>query len=343
MTVPPAGGRRFRALLAAEPDGTPARFVERTEADLEDGDVTIEVAWSSLNYKDALAITGSAPVVRKFPLVCGIDLAGRVVASASSSVPTGSHVVVTGCGLGEDRDGGYSGMARVPGAWCVVLGSADEARRAVAIGTAGLTAMLCVLALERNGLLDGASAEDRLPVLVTGAAGGVGSFAVAILAGLGLRVVASTGRPEEASYLHDLGAAEILDRQDLLAGKSRPLDKERYAGAVDVVGGATLARVLSQIRHGGAVAACGLAGGADLATTVHPFILRGVTLAGVNAVWPAPPVRIEAWRRLGEDVPAGLIEEIANVVALDDVRTWAPELLAGRVRGRLVVEVGGGA
>lgn len=325
----------FRALLAAEPDGTPARLVERTDDQLGDGDVLVEVAWASVNYKDALAVTGRAPVVRRFPLVAGIDLAGRVVEAPPDGPDVGSHVVVTGCGLGEDRDGGFAERARVQAGWCVPLASAEEARWAITVGTAGFTAMLCVLALERLGALEG----EAPPVLVTGAAGGVGSFAVALLAASGAHVVAGTGRPQEAAYLHRLGAAEVVARADLLAGPDRPLDRERFAAAVDVAGGPLLARVLAQVRAGGSVAACGLAGGADLHTTVYPFILRGITLAGINAVWPAPAIRAAAWARLRATLPGGLLGEVAEEIDLDDVIERAPEVLDGQVRGRLVVKV----
>lgn len=329
---------RYRALLAAEPAGPPARLVEREHDELDEGDVTVEVAWASLNYKDALAVTGGAPVVRRFPLVAGIDLAGRVLEAPPGGPAPGSHVVVTGCGLGEDHDGGFAERARVQAGWCVPLASADEARWAITIGTAGFTAMLCVLALERLGALE----EDRKgrPVLVTGAAGGVGSFAVALLAARGSRVVAATGRPGEAAYLRRLGAEEVMDRADLLAGPDRPLGRERYAAAVDVAGGALLARVLSEVRSEGAVAACGLAGGAELHTTVYPFILRGVTLRGINAVWPAPPLREEAWARLRAALPAGLVEQVGDEIGLDEVVERAVDVLEGRVRGRLVVRVG---
>jgi len=327
----------FKAVLAAEPDGTPARLVQLGAEDLDSGDVTVEVAWSSLNYKDALALTGAAPVVRRFPLVCGIDLAGVVVSSESPVLEVGTHVVATGCGLGEDHDGGYAGRARVDAGWCVPLASAEEARWAISIGTAGFTAMLSVLALERVGAL-GQGQGDR-PVLVTGAAGGVGSFAVALLAARGIEVVAATGRPEEADYLTHLGAARIVSRADLLEAPTRPLDKERYSAAVDVVGGAILARVLAQVASGGAVAACGLAGGSDLSTTVYPFILRGVTLAGINAVWPAPSLRQEAWQQLRSTLPGGLVDAVVHTIDLEQVIDRAPDLLSGSVRGRLLIRV----
>lgn len=328
-----------RALLAAEPDGTPARVVERSDDELDDGDVTVEVAWASLNYKDALAVTGSAPVVRRFPLVAGIDLAGRVLDAPAGGPAVGSYVVATGCGLGEDHDGGFADRARLWADWCVPVASAQEARWAITLGMAGFTAMLCVLTLERLGSLDG-DPEDR-PVLVTGASGGVGSFAVALLAARGSRVAAATGRPEEADYLRRLGAAEVLPRSELLAGPARPLGRERFAAAVDVVGGEVLARVLSQVRSGGSVAACGLAGGSALETTVYPFILRGVTLAGVNAVWPDPALRRVAWDRLRRTLPPEAVGEVGTEVDLADVAARAVDVLEGRVRGRLIVRVGG--
>ena len=328
---------RYRALLAAGPDGMPARLVERDEDDLDEGDVTVEVTWAGLNYKDALAVTGRAPVARRFPLVAGIDLAGRVVDAPAGGPAPGSYVVVTGCGLGEDHDGGFAERARVAAAWCVPLASAAEARWAATIGTAGFTAMLSVLALERLGALDDPGGR---PVLVTGSAGGVGSFAVALLAARGSPVVAATGRPEEEGYLRRLGAGEVLERADLLGGPDRPLGRERFAAAVDVAGGRLLARVLAQIRAGGAVAACGLAGGAELETTVYPFILRGVTLTGINSVWPDPGVRRAAWARLRADAPTGLADEVGAEIALDEVVARAPDVLDGRVRGRLLVRVG---
>ena len=327
----------FRALLAAEADGTPARIVELEEADLDEGDVTIAVAWSSLNYKDALAVTGRAPVVRRFPMVCGVDLAGRVAASSSPALAPGDEVLVVGCGLGEDHAGGYAGLARVPGAWCVRLPPGIDLRRSMAIGTAGFTAMLAVLALERVGISPIALAER--PVLVTGAAGGVGSIAVALLARLGYRVTASTGRPEEAAYLRRLGASEVLARAGLAEGPGRPLCNERFGAAIDVVGGGTLANVLSRVCRDGAVAACGLAGGGELPTSVYPFILRGVTLAGVNSTWPPPGWREQAWQRLARDLPAELLGEMTTVEPLSRVPELAASLLSGGVRGRVVVEV----
>jgi acrylyl-CoA reductase (NADPH) len=329
--------RRYRALLAAEPDGTPARLVERSSDELDEGDVTVEVGWSSLNYKDALAVTGNAPVVRRFPLVCGIDLAGRVISSTTPELSKGTIVVATGCGLGEEHDGGFAELARLHAHWCVPLASRDEARWAATIGTAGFTAMLAVLALERLGVL---SSAQGAPVLVTGAAGGVGSFAVALLAKRGLEVVALTGRLGEADYLNHLGATQVISRDEFLSEPRRPLARERYAGAVDVAGGEVLARVLAQIRAGGAVAACGMAAGGVLETTVYPFILRGTTLAGINSVWPPSSLRMEAWRRLRSELPASLVEEIGTTIGLDEVIARAPDVLGGRVRGRLVVRVG---
>jgi len=339
ISAPPGAPARFPALLAAEPDGTPARLVGLEEADLDEGDVTVAIAWSSLNYKDALAVTGRAPVVRRFPMVCGIDLAGRVTASTHPGLSLGDEVVVVGCGLGENHTGGYAGLARVPGSWCVRLPPGLDLRRSMAIGTAGFTAMLAVLALERVGISPEGLAEP--PVLVTGAAGGVGSIAVAVLARLGYRVAASTGRPGEAAYLRRLGASEVLQRAELADGPRRSLGDERFSAAIDVVGGETLANVLSQVRRDGAVAACGLAGGGELPASVYPFVLRGVTLAGVNSTWPPPGWRERAWQRLATDLPAELLDEMTVVEPLSRVPELAGALLSGAVRGRVVVEVAG--
>jgi acrylyl-CoA reductase (NADPH) len=327
----------LRAVLAAEPDGPPGRLTEIDSSLLGEGDVTVRVRWSSLNYKDGLAVTGKGRVVRSFPLICGVDLAGTVETCESDAFAPGDEVIVTGFGLGEDHPGGFADLARVRSEWCVPMPAGLDARRAMAIGTAGLTSMLCVMALEAHGLRAAASAE--MPVVVTGAAGGVGSVAVAILAGLGHRVAAVSGRPEQEPYLRQLGAAEVVARQELADAPPRPLDKERWSGGVDAVGGAILATVIRQTRYGGCVAACGLAGGADLPTTVHPFILRGVTLVGVESVRCPVPTRIEAWRRLTSDLPGALLEEMTVEAALEDVPRLAEEILAGRTRGRVVIAV----
>jgi acrylyl-CoA reductase (NADPH) len=294
---------------------------------------TVKVGWSTLNYKDGLAITGKSPVVRSFPMVPGIDLAGVVESSEHADWKPGDRVVLNGWGVGEVHWGGLAGKARLKGDWLVPLASPFTLRQAAAIGTAGYTAMLCVLALERHGVT-----PDKSEVLVTGAAGGVGSVAVAVLAKLGYRVVALTGRPEEADYLTRLGAAEIMDRAPF-AEPGKPLAKERWAGAVDVVGGQTLANICAQMKYRGTVAACGLAGGMSLPATVAPFILRGVTLAGVDSVMCPRPDRLEAWQRLGRDLDPALLDELTTEIGFDEVIPTAARILEGKVRGRVVVPV----
>lgn len=328
----------FRAVLAAEPDGPPGRLAQVDESDLPEGDVTVRVSWSSLNYKDGLAVTGKGRVVRAFPMVCGVDLAGTVEASDSPDFVVGDQVVVTGWGLGEERFGGFAEVARVRSEWVVALPEQLDARRAMAVGTAGLTSMLCVMALERHGLTPDSAAG--LPVVVTGAAGGVGSVAVAILAGLGYEVAAVSGRPEQEAYLRSLGACSIVPRAELAEAPPRPLDKERWAAGVDAVGGTTLATILRQTRYGGCVAACGLAGGADLPTTVHPFILRSVTLAGVESVRCPIGTRRTAWERLANELSLEILDEMTVEAALEDVPALAEEILAGKTRGRVVIAVG---
>lgn len=328
----------FDAVLIEKGDGASRATLTTMEEDrLPPGDVTVRVAWSTLNYKDALAITGKGPVVRSFPMVPGIDFAGVVERSDSAAHAVGDKVVLNGWGVGEVHWGGLAGKARVKGEWLVPLQAPFTTRQAMAIGTAGYTAMLCVMALERHGVTP-ASGE----VLVTGAAGGVGSVAVALLAKLGYRVVAMTGRPEEAAYLTDLGAGAIIDRAEY-AQPGKPLAKERWAGAVDVVGGQVLANVCAAMKYRGAVAACGLAGGMALPATVAPFILRGVTLAGVDSVMCPRPERLEAWRRLARDLDPGRLEALARDVALAEVIPTADRLIAGQVRGRVVVPVDPGA
>jgi acrylyl-CoA reductase (NADPH) len=323
-----------------------AIVIEKTEAgqtvglkdfdanDLMDGDVTIAVEWSTVNYKDGLAITGKSPVVRRFPMIPGVDLAGTVEASSHPAWKAGDKVIVNGWGLGETHLGAYGQKARLKGDWLVRLPASMLARDAMAIGTAGYTAMLSVIALERHGLTpsDGA-------VLVTGAAGGVGSVAVALLAKLGFAVAASTGRPQEADYLKRLGAREIIDRQEL-EGKPRPLGKERWAAAIDVVGSTTLANVLSMIRYRGACAACGLAGGIDLPATVAPFILRGVSLLGIDSVMRPLPDRELAWRRLEADLDRTKLAEMTEEIGLAEVIPAGRAILEGKVRGRIVVKIG---
>jgi acrylyl-CoA reductase (NADPH) len=335
------GGTRvsddFAALLVSQ-KGAAAQLASLSLADLPPGDVTIEVTWSSMNYKDALAVSGTGPVVRSFPMVCGIDLAGVVVESTDALIAVGDTVAVDGCGLGEEHFGGFARYARVLGAWCAQIPGELGARRAMALGTAGITAMLSFLALER--VENGPTQLDGRPLLVTGAQGGVGSLAVLIGSRLGYRVTASTGRTGDPAYLEALGAAEIVDRHELSDGTSRPLDSVRFGAAVDVVGGKTLANVLSMIRPGGAVAASGNVGGPDLATSVYPFILRGVTLAGVNSVHLAREVRADVWRRLADVVPVALLDQITSEVALPEVPALADAMLAGSVRGRVVVALG---
>jgi acrylyl-CoA reductase (NADPH) len=304
------------------------------QKDLMEGDVTVAVEWSTVNYKDGLAVTGKAPVVRRFPMIPGVDLAGTVEASTHPDWKPGDQVILNGWGLGETHLGAYGEKARVKGDWLVRLPASMNARDAMAIGTAGYTAMLAVLALEHHGLKPASG-----PVLVTGAAGGVGSVAIAVLAKLGFQVTASTGRPQEADYLRRLGAREIIDRKEL-EGTPRPLAKERWAGGIDVVGSATLANVLSMIRYRGAVAACGLAGGMDLPASVAPFILRGVSLLGIDSVMRPLPDRRAAWGRLETDLDPAKLSEITEEINLAEVIEAGRKIVEGRVRGRIVVKIG---
>jgi acrylyl-CoA reductase (NADPH) len=322
----------FNAIVI-EKDPAPYRaaFKSLDEARLPVGDVTVKVEWSTLNYKDALAITGKAPVVRQFPLIPGIDFAGEVVDSSHPLHAKGDKVILNGWGVGEAHWGGLAQMARVKGDWLIPLPTPFTTRQAMAIGTAGYTAMLCVLALERHGLK-----PDAGQVLVTGAAGGVGSVAVALLTKLGYAVTAVTGRPAESDFLKGLGAVEILDRAQFAAA-GKPLGKERWAGAVDVVGSHTLANVCASLKYGGTVAACGLAGGMDFPASVAPFILRGVTLAGVDSVMCPRPRRLEAWERLTRDLDIAKLDLLTEEIALAHSIEHAAALLAGKVRGRLVV------
>ncbi len=326
---------KFRALLVTRTgDRQSASVAELTDADLMDGDVIVAVEHSTVNYKDGLAITGRAPVIRKFPLVAGIDLAGKVLRSDNPRFQAGDRVVLNGYGLGEVHHGGYAARARVKGDWLIRLPESISTTHAMAIGTAGYTAMLCLLALEREGITP-ASGD----VLVTGAAGGVGSVAIALLHKLGYRVVASSRRAEqEGAYLRDLGADEILDAREL-SEPGRPLGKERWAGAVDSVGSRTLANVLSQISYDGAVAACGLAQGPDLPATVMPFILRDVTLAGIDSVMAPRVKREEAWQRLATDLDLAKLDRMTTRSTLDEVTRHADEILAGKTRGRIVVDL----
>jgi acrylyl-CoA reductase (NADPH) len=292
----------------------------------------LSVDYSTLNYKDALAISGKVPVVRQFPMVPGIDLAGHVVESQDGSLRVGDKVVLNGWGIGESHWGGLAQLARVQSQWLIPLNPAFTPRQAMAIGTAGYTAMLCILALERHGIKSAAG-----EVLVTGAAGGVGTVAVAVLAKLGFTVVAATGRAQEADFLKRLGAAEVLDRA-LLAGPGKPLAKERWAAVIDVVGSHTLANACASVRYGGVVAACGLAGGMDFPATVAPFILRGVTLAGIDSVNCPRPLRIEAWNRLARDLDIGKLDLLTEEIGLSQAVEKAGAFLQGQVRGRLVVD-----
>jgi acrylyl-CoA reductase (NADPH) len=325
----------FRALVVTKDgDRQSASVTELTDADLMDGDVTVAVDHSTVNYKDGLAITGKAPVIRKFPLIPGIDLAGKVLRSENPGFHEGDRVVLNGYGLGEVHHGGYAERARVKSEWLIRLPENISTAQAMAIGTAGYTAMLCVLALEREGITP-ASGD----VLVTGAAGGVGSVAIALLDKLGYRVVASSRRAEqEGDYLRGLGADEIINAREL-SEPGRPLGKERWAGAVDSVGSYTLANVLSQIKYDGAVAACGLAQGSDLPATVMPFILRDVTLAGVDSVMAPRKKREEAWRRLATDLDLAKLDSMTSRATLDEVPSLAGEILAGKTRGRVVVDL----
>ncbi|MCU7893413.1 MAG: oxidoreductase [Candidatus Thiodiazotropha sp. (ex Ustalcina ferruginea)] len=326
--------KTFPAYLVSKTDsGQLTELTEITLDDLMDGDVTVKVDYSALNYKDGLALTGKAPVVRRFPLVPGIDFAGRVVSSNHGGFKEGDQVVLNGFGVGEVHSGGFAGMARVSGDWLVPLPQRFTTRQAMAIGTAGYTAMLCVMALEQHGV-----AADDGEILVTGAAGGVGSVAVSLLSRLGYRVIAATGRPAERDYLLNLGAKDIIDRNEL-SGKARAISKERWAGAIDVAGGNTLANVLSQINYGGAVAACGLVESMDRPTSVAPFILRGVTLYGIDSVMAPIEKRQQAWERLSKDLDLDLLETMTVETPFNDLPKVAEEILAGRVRGRTVVKI----
>jgi acrylyl-CoA reductase (NADPH) len=325
----------FKAIVIDKTDaGQAVRLTDFDEKDLMDGEVTVRVEWSTVNYKDGLAVTGKAPVVRRFPMIAGVDFAGRVESSTHPSWKAGDQVILNGWGLGETHLGAYAEKARVKGDWLVRRPARISAREAMAIGTAGYTAMLAVMALEHAGI-----DPSRGPVIVTGAAGGVGSVAVALLAKLGYAVAASTGRPEEGAYLKELGASEIVNRGEL-TGPVRPLGKERWAAGVDVVGSATLANVLSMTRYGGAVAACGLAGGMDLPSSVAPFILRGVSLLGIDSVMCPLPLRLEAWRRLEADLDRAKIATMVNEISLDEVIAAGRRIVEGKVRGRIVVKIG---
>jgi acrylyl-CoA reductase (NADPH) len=325
----------FKAIVIEKAEGgQTVALKDFDEANLMEGDVDVRIEWSTVNYKDGLAVTGKAPIARRFPMIAGIDLAGTVEKSSHPDWKTGDKVILNGWGLGETHLGAYAEKARVKGEWLVRLPASMSARDAMAIGTAGYTAMLAVMALEKHGLT-----PARGPLVVTGAAGGVGSIAVAVLAKLGYEVTASTGRPEEAGYLKGLGASEIIERKEL-SGTPRPLGKERWAGGIDSVGSTTLANVLSMTKSDGAVAACGLAGGMDLPSSVAPFILRGVSLLGINSVYCSRAARDTAWKRLEFELDRAKLEEMTQEVGLADVMEAGRLIVEGRVRGRIVVKIG---
>ena len=325
----------FKAIVIEKADkAQTVSLTDFDESNLMDGDVSVAVQWSTLNYKDGLAITGRVPVVRRFPMIPGIDLAGVVEQSTHPAWKPGDQVILNGWGTGETHLGALAEKSRVKGDWLVRLPAGMSPRDAMAIGTAGYTAMLAVMALERHG-----QRPEQGPVIVTGAAGGVGSVAVALLARRGFQVIASTGRTAEAPYLKSLGAAEVIDRGDL-TGPVRPLARERWAGGIDSVGSTTLANLLSMTKYGGAVAACGLAGGMDLPASVAPFILRGVSLLGIDSVHCPSKLRVEAWQRLDSELDRGKLAAMTSEVGLADVIPRASDILEGRVRGRIVVKIG---
>lgn len=314
-------------------DGFQANLKSFDDSALMDGDVTVRVTHSTVNYKDGLAITGKVPVVRRWPMIPGIDFAGVVETSSHPEFASGDNVVLNGWGTGETHLGAYAERSRVKGDWLIPLPDELSPAQAMAIGTAGYTAMLSLMALERHG-----AEPSRGPAIVTGAAGGVGSVAVALLAHAGFEVIASTGRTEETGYLKDLGASEIIDRKDL-ARNAPPLGKERWAAGVDSVGSTTLANVLASAKYGGTIAACGLAGGMDLPASVAPFILRGISLVGIDSVYAPKALRLEAWRRLAQDLELDKLEKMTKTIRLDGVIAAAHDIIAGKVRGRLVVEI----
>lgn len=324
----------FKAILIEKDDaGYRAGLREIDEAALPEGDVTLHVLYSTLNYKDGLAITGKGPVVRKFPMVPGVDLVGVVEASSDAAWRRDDVVILNGWGVGEVHWGALAQKARLKGEWLIPLPAGITPRQSMAIGTAGYTAMLCVMALERHGVT-----PDKGEIVVSGAAGGVGSVAVALLAKLGYTVAGITGRAEEADYIKSLGAAEVLDRADF-ANPGKPLAKERWAGAVDVVGSHVLANICASTRYGGVVTACGLAGGMDFPATVAPFILRGVTLAGIDSVMCPRALRVEAWNRLARDLDLAKLDAIAHEIGLSEAIDTAQVLMAGKLRGRVIVDV----
>jgi acrylyl-CoA reductase (NADPH) len=325
----------FKALVVNQTEAGPQATIQELQLDsLPAGDVLVSVAYSSLNYKDGLAVTGKGKVIRQYPMVPGIDLAGTVLESVSPDLSPGDKVIVTGWGLGERHWGGYAQRARLKSEWLEPLAAGLDLKQAMAIGTAGLTAMLCIMALEKHGLT-----PDKGEVAVTGASGGVGSVAVAILAHLGYQVVASTGRQESHKYLRELGAQDIIDRSVLATLSDRPLESGRWAGAVDSVGGETLASLLKSMAHRTSVAACGLAGGSHLPTTVHPFILRGVNLLGIDSNLSPLAERNEAWSRLARDLPLDILEKMTTVASLAEVPALSEAILKGKIRGRIAIDV----
>ena len=324
----------FRGIVINKTDeGQTVTVQQMEDAQLPDGDVSIDVEYSTINFKDGLAITGASPVVRSFPMVPGIDLAGRVTASDSADFKVGDRVVLNGWGVGEGHWGGLAQKARLKSDWLIPLPSAFTTKQAMTIGTGGYTAALCVDALVDYGIT-----PDRGEILVTGATGGVGSFAVCLLAAAGFSVVAATGKLSEEAYLKSLGASAVIDRAEL-SEKGRPLQKERWAGVVDAVGSHTLVNALASTQYRGAVAACGLAQGADLPATVMPFILRGVALLGVDSVMAPKPIRLKAWERLARDLDATVFESIATEIGLDDAVKAGEDILQGKIKGRVVVDV----
>ena len=314
-------------------EGQRCVLTQLDDSDLMDGDVTVRVEYTTLNYKDGLALTGRSPIIRKFPLTPGIDFSGTVLESEHADFKAGDEVILNGFGVGEAHSGGYAQKARVSGDWLVPMPDGLDMRRAMAIGTAGYTAMLCILALEKHGIK-----PDAGDILVTGAAGGVGSVAVAVLSKLGYRVVASTGRLQESEFLQGLGAAEVVDRAGF-AEPARPLGREVWAGAIDVAGGNTLANVLSQIKRGGAAAICGLAESMNLPTSVAPFILRGIAMYGIDSVMAPIPLRKQAWQRLASDLDFKLLDELSFDLDFADLPQAGADILDGKIRGRAIVKV----
>lgn len=324
----------FKAIVIEKAEnGQRVELKRFADADLMSGDVTVRVTHSTMNYKDALAITGKAPIARRWPMIAGIDFAGIVESSSNQAYKEGDAVLLNGHGTGETHLGALAERTRVPADWLIPLPQGLSAASAMAIGTAGYTAMLCVMALERHGLT-----PAQGPAIVTGAAGGVGSFAVKLLKQAGYHVIASTGRTSEADYLNSLGADEVLDRAELQS-TPRALGKERWAAGVDSVGSKTLANLLASTKYGGAISACGLAGGMDLPASVAPFILRGVSLLGIDSVQAPRDLRVAAWSRLAKSIDAATLAATSKTIGLEDVIETAPKLLAGQVRGRLVVEI----